>query len=113
MFFFENKKLTQAIEQLNACQARKKELDLTVAAIQRTVPFIEFMPDGTIFDANEQFLQLFDYRLDEIKGKHHKMLCDDTYVRSPEYKVFWQDLNSGVAKHGLSANNSIKAKSMA
>jgi methyl-accepting chemotaxis protein len=100
MLFLENKKLTQALEQLSECQVRKKELDLTVAAIQRAVPFITFMPDGTILDANEHFLQLFDYRLDEIIGKHHRVLCDDNYARSPEYKVFWQDLNSGVAKHG-------------
>ncbi|MFQ3207299.1 MAG: methyl-accepting chemotaxis protein, partial [Glaciecola sp.] len=100
MFLFENKKLTQALEQLNACQVSEKELSFTVAAIQRAVPFITFMPDGTILDANEQFLQLFDYRLDEIKGKHHRVLCDDTYVRSSEYKDFWQNLNSGVAKHG-------------
>jgi len=100
MVLFENKKLKQALEQLYACQARTKELDFTLSAIEKAVPFIEFKPDGTIFHANEQFLQLFDYRLDEIKGKHHKIFCDDVYIRSPEYNTFWQDLISGVAKHG-------------
>jgi len=33
------------------------------------VPFITFKPDGTIIRANNLFLRLFEYRLEEIKGK--------------------------------------------
>ena len=100
MGFFENKKLAETIVQLNACKVEKKELNLTLHAIEHSLPFITFKPDGTIIHANDLFLRLFEYRLEEIKGKHHKALCEDDYIRSPEYSALWNGLSSGVANHG-------------
>ncbi len=66
-----------------------------LAAINRVQAVIEFNLDGTILDANENFLSTLGYRLDEVAGKHHSMFVDPTYAASAEYRKFWADLNAG------------------
>jgi methyl-accepting chemotaxis protein len=64
-------------------------------SLKDSVAFIVFTPDGTILDANTNFLNAVGYTLDEIKGKHHSIFCDKVYTQSNEYKQFWQHLASG------------------
>lgn len=80
-----------------------------VAAIDRSQAVIEFDLDGTIIDANENFLRATGYALPEVRGKHHRMFCDDELATSTEYEQFWQKLARGefiqgefarVDKHG-------------
>ncbi len=66
-----------------------------LAAISKTQAVIEFNMDGTIINANENFLAALDYTLDEIKGKHHAIFLDPSYRSSPEYAQFWESLNRG------------------
>ena len=66
-----------------------------VNAISRSQAVIEFNLDGTIITANENFLSVLGYRLDEIVGKHHSMFVDSAYRSSPEYGQFWAALNRG------------------
>ena len=44
-------------------------------ALDRVQAIIEFELDGTIINANENFLNALGYSLKEIKGQHHKMFC--------------------------------------
>ncbi|CAL4868533.1 Biofilm dispersion protein BdlA [Asticcacaulis sp. MM231] len=78
-------------------ETKLRELDSIgkMAAIDRAQAVIEFSPDGTVLAANENFLDVLGYRLDEIKGHHHQMFCDPTYVASPDYKRFWSRLAAG------------------
>src|SRR5690348_13304768 len=55
-------------------------------AIGRSQAVIEFQLDGTIITANENFLPVMGYRLDEIKGNHHSMFADAAYKASAEYR---------------------------
>lgn len=71
-----------------------------VDAINKSQAVIEFMPDGTIVNANANFLQTMDYSLDELKGKHHSVFVDAAYKASAEYQKFWDDLNRGEAQSG-------------
>ena len=71
-----------------------------INAIQRSQAVIEFELDGTIRNANENFLQTLGYSLDEIKGQHHKMFCDLDYTKSHEYKAFWDKLGRGEFEAG-------------
>jgi methyl-accepting chemotaxis protein len=71
-----------------------------VTAIELSQGTIEFDMDGTIIRANESFLDIIGYSLDEVKGKHHRMFCDDTYSESAEYTDFWATLRSGTFQHG-------------
>ena len=66
-----------------------------VNAIKRSQAVIEFDLDGTILNANDNFLAVMGYRLDEIKGKHHSMFAEPAFARSPEYKEFWTRLKRG------------------
>src|SRR5690606_4347741 len=51
-----------------------------VAAISRVQAVISFNLDGTVIEANQNFLATLGYRLDEIVGRHHSMFCDPHYV---------------------------------
>jgi methyl-accepting chemotaxis protein len=61
----------------------------------RSQAIIEFKTDGTIVKANDKFLQLLGYSLDEIKGKHHRMFIDPAERDSQEYAQFWDGLRRG------------------
>ena len=65
------------------------------AAISRSQAVIEFELDGTIIDANENFLSLMGYSRDEVRGRHHRMFVDPAEVATPAYGRFWTDLAAG------------------
>ena len=69
-------------------------------ALKKNAGYIVFSPDGYIQDANNIFLHVAGYTLDEIKGKHHKIFCESDYVHSQEYQTFWSELARGEAKNG-------------
>ena len=73
----------------------QKLKDAQLAALSRAQAVIEFTPDGIVLDANENFQKTLDYRLDEIKGKHHSMFCTPELVQSHKYKEFWSKLALG------------------
>uniref|UniRef100_UPI001FE1913C PAS domain S-box protein n=1 Tax=Solimonas soli TaxID=413479 RepID=UPI001FE1913C len=64
-------------------------------AIDRSQAVIEFTPDGHIVHANDNFLRVLGYRLDEIKGQHHAMFVAPAYRDSGEYRAFWEKLGRG------------------
>lgn len=72
-----------------------REAKATLEAISRSQALIEFTPDGTIITANENFLSVMGYELDEIRGKHHAMFVDEEASKSQEYRKFWTDLANG------------------
>ncbi len=75
----------------------RKELEhkSQIAAINHSQAVIHFDLGGKILDANEKFLKLMEYRLEEIKGKHHSMFCDEQFSASEAYAAFWQRLKEG------------------
>ena len=66
-----------------------------VNAIRKSLAVIEFTTDGRVLDANENFLSVLGYRLDEVQGNHHSMFVDAAFARSSEYQRFWADLAAG------------------
>ena len=71
-----------------------------LAALDRSQAMIEFMPDGRITNANENFLNVTGYALGDIKGKHHSLFVDPAYAASGEYKDFWAKLAKGEIQSG-------------
>ncbi len=71
-----------------------------INAISKAQAVIEFNMDGTIVDANDNFLNTVGYSIEEIKGKHHSMFVETSYGNSEEYKNFWKKLNSGKFEAG-------------
>jgi methyl-accepting chemotaxis protein len=80
-----------------AATAKMAPADLVAIheALDKVQAIIEFELDGTVVSANENFLRIFGYRLDEVVGKHHRIFCEPSYARSPEYAEFWQKLARG------------------
>jgi methyl-accepting chemotaxis protein len=64
-------------------------------AIGRAQAVIEFEMDGTIIDANQNFLNALGYTLAEIAGKHHSMFVEPAQRDSAEYRNFWDGLRRG------------------
>lgn len=71
-----------------------------IAAINRSQAVIHFDLDGTITDANENFLAAMGYRLDEIRGRHHRLFVDPEEARKPAYGEFWNTLATGTFQAG-------------
>ncbi|HLW22970.1 MAG TPA: methyl-accepting chemotaxis protein [Steroidobacteraceae bacterium] len=65
------------------------------AAINRSQAVVEFALDGTVQNANENFLKTLGYSLEEIKGKNHSMFVDPAYRDTVEYRSFWEKLGRG------------------
>jgi len=76
------------------------EYEGKIRAISKSQAVIEFNLDGTIIDANENFLKAMGYSLSEIKGKHHRMFCEESVANSSEYRHFWDNLAAGHYEHG-------------
>ena len=74
--------------------------DATMNAIERTMPIIEFKPDGTIVRANDLFLAATGYTLKEIQGQHHRIFMKAEEAAKPQYKDFWSALASGISQSG-------------
>jgi methyl-accepting chemotaxis protein len=64
-------------------------------ALHRSQAVITFALDGTIEEANANFLDLMGYRLDEVRGRHHRMFVAPTEAAAPAYEAFWQTLRQG------------------
>ena len=61
---------------------------------------LEFSTDGRILAANENFLDLMGYRLDEIRGQHQSMFVGPADARSAEYQESWERLRRGESVAG-------------
>ena len=69
-------------------------------ALDRSQSVISFTLDGTILEANDNFLNAMGYTLAEVKGQHHRMFAEPAYAQSPAYREFWAALNRGEFQAG-------------
>ena len=74
---------------------KEQEQESQIKAINRSMATIEFNRLGEVISANENFLAVMGYRLDEIVGKHHRLFCERSESESNEYRQFWERLNQG------------------
>ena len=88
-------KIVKLASDVTAIKLKAADAEGKIAALSRAQAVIEFTPDGEILLANDNFLSVMGYRLEEIRGKHHSMFCEPDYVRSEAYKEFWRKLAAG------------------
>lgn len=91
-------KVTKVVKFATDITAEKKKNAIyegKVNAVGKSQAIIEFNPDGTVVNANENFLKTLGYELAEIQGKHHRMFCDPAYTSSSEYRGLWDKLARG------------------
>ena len=79
----------------NLSKPETTESDLVVAALNKSLAVIEFQPDGTVITANQNFLSVLGYSLNDIQGRHHSMFVDSETLSSSDYQSFWQRLGRG------------------
>ncbi|WP_323915281.1 methyl-accepting chemotaxis protein [Aeromonas caviae] len=78
---------------------RLERLEALTEALDRSRAMIEFTPNGDILHANANFLSVMGYTLSEIAGRHHRIFCDEAFLR--EQPRFWEELARGQFKSGL------------
>ncbi|SHH39347.1 PAS domain S-box protein [Massilia sp. CF038] len=88
-------KVVKYASDVTALKVRNAEYEGKVSAISKAQAMIEFDMSGHVLDANDNFLAVVGYELDEIRGEHHRVFCEDDYAASAEYRKFWQKLNRG------------------
>jgi methyl-accepting chemotaxis protein len=94
---FEGKpfKVVKYATDVTAQKTRNADFEGQLSAISKAQAVIEFNLDGTVLTANENFLAVMGYRLDEVKGRHHRLFVEPAFAASHEYAQFWADLNAG------------------
>ncbi|MBL7545343.1 MAG: PAS domain-containing methyl-accepting chemotaxis protein [Bdellovibrionaceae bacterium] len=88
-------KVVKFATDVTAAKLTAAEFEGKINAISKAQAIIEFHLDGTVQDANSNFLNTVAYSLKEIQGQHHRMFCESAYANSNEYKEFWNKLNRG------------------
>jgi methyl-accepting chemotaxis protein len=69
-----------------------------IDAIGKSQAVIEFELDGTIINANPNFLGAMGYSLGEVKGKHHSIFVEPNEAKGAKYAAFWDALRRGEHK---------------
>lgn len=93
-------KVVKFATDVTASKLEQAEYQGKLKAIDRVQAVIEFELDGTVITANENFLDIFGYGLDDVVGQHHRIFCEPGYAESPEYVRFWQKLARGEYEAG-------------
>ncbi|WGM39794.1 PAS domain-containing methyl-accepting chemotaxis protein [Caulobacter sp. NIBR1757] len=88
-------KVVKVAQVTTEAKLKAAEAESKLTALDRVQAVIEFTVGGEVITANENFLKVLGYRLDEVKGRHHRMFVDPAYAQSPEYAAFWRKLNAG------------------
>ena len=71
---------------------KDKENSSINKALNRSQAIIEFIPNGNVIHANNNFLSTMGHTLTGIKGKHHSIFVQPTEVSGAGYKQFWASL---------------------
>ncbi|KRP47746.1 pili assembly chaperone [Pseudomonas poae] len=76
------------------------ESNAKLAAIGRSMAMIEFDPAGVILDANDNFCKVMGYSVEDIRGQHHRLFCEEAYTHTEAYATLWRDLARGESISG-------------
>ena len=88
-------KVVKYATDISARKLQNADYEGQIAAIGKSQAVIQFNMDGTVIDANENFLNALGYTIDEIRGRHHSMFVDAGDKNSTAYRAFWEALNRG------------------
>ncbi len=89
------RKVVKVAADVTAARIESAENIGQVRAIRRSQAVIEFDLNGTILDANENFLRAMGYTLPEIVGQHHAIFVAPGERDTPAYREFWAALALG------------------
>jgi len=93
--------LMGALRQMkHSLQHSKLDYEGQINAISRAQGVIECTPEGEITNANEIFLKLLGYSLEDVKGKHYSMFVDAEVKSTASYQGFWTAMQRGEGRQG-------------
>ena len=75
---------------------RNADFEGQIDAISKSQAVVEFDLEGHILHANENFLSVMGYTLEEIRGKHHRIFVVPGFENTSLYREFWNNLKQGV-----------------
>ena len=93
-------KVVKFATDVTAQKLKNADLAGQIEAIGKSQAVIEFNLDGTILNANDNFLHALGYSLGEIKGKHHSIFVEPADRDGAVYRAFWAALNRGEFQAG-------------
>jgi methyl-accepting chemotaxis protein len=93
-------KVVKYATDVTEAKLRSAEYVGKVTAIGRSQAVVEFDLDGRIIDANENFLEVVGYKLEEIRGQHHRMFMPGEAGANADYSRFWERLGRGEYQAG-------------
>ena len=87
---------------IDVTEQKKLSIDYEeqLAAINRSNAIVEYDIYGRVTNANDVFLDLAQYKLDEIIGKHHSLLLPED-EDAGAYETFWQEVIDTGYKAGI------------
>jgi PAS domain S-box-containing protein len=100
----QEEEMRQTMEEMTTIQEEMErthiEMNGLAAAINLTLATVEFDMQGNILSANQNFLQVMGYELDELLHRHHRLFLEKEYAESQAYVHFWEELNAGKPQSG-------------
>lgn len=98
--------MRQNMEEITATQEevqrKSQEMENRIQAINASgIASIEYELDGTIISANESFLELMEYQMDDLVGKHHRIFVSPEMAASEDYAQMWKRLAEGEKIDGV------------
>ncbi|MCE0538157.1 PAS domain-containing protein [Kineosporia rhizophila] len=88
-------KVVKFASDITLAKARNADFEGKITAIRRSQAVIEFDLEGVVLDANDAFLELMGYTLEEVRGQHHRLFVAPNETGTPEYAAFWDKLARG------------------
>lgn len=71
-----------------------------VSALTRVQGLVEYDAEGKVLAANDNFLRVFGYTLQEIRGRHHSLFVGEAESRTTAYRKMWELIESGESQAG-------------
>jgi PAS domain S-box-containing protein len=100
----QEEEMRQNLEEMNATQEEMQQREVErigiFTAINNTLATVEFNMEGRIINANDKYLSMMNYALEEIENKTDRIFADKTNEPIELYNKFWQELNNGNLQRG-------------
>jgi PAS domain S-box-containing protein len=91
--------ISEMKETQEAASEREIEMRGILTAVDNTLIKCEYDLSGILISANPKYLQLMEYRLDEIKGKNVRMFVPEE--KNDKFLQYWQNLCNGIPYQGI------------
>ena len=76
------------------------DAEARLQAMDHAVALVEFDMEGHVTTANQNYLKLTGYTLDEVTCQPHTVFCDPETAAAPAYRDLWAALRRGQVCHG-------------